>query len=123
MRERFCPTNHTAKGVLSVLSMVSISVPQLPGIKLDEVLGLCLLDNSGSRTGFSSFEVIVIDMQLALMGLWPWTGAPQRTRSLPPSPLNSIACNLNALHPEPHTKLYNMVSLDGRADLELEKSS
>lgn len=31
----------------------------------------------------------------------------------PPSLLNLIAYNLNVLHPEPHTKLYNMVSLHG----------
>lgn len=40
-----------------------------------------------------------------------------------PLPLNLITCNFNVLHPEPHTKLYNMVNLDGLADLGLEKNS
>lgn len=29
----------------------------------------------------------------------------------PPLLLNSIACNLDVLHPEPHTKLYNIGEL------------
>lgn len=86
-RSRCCPhcavQNH--KQWMSALCFIS-AVPchqRPPRIKL--VKGLCLLDNNKSRTGFSSYEVIVIDVQLALMGLRPWTGAPRRTRSVPPT--------------------------------------
>lgn len=48
---------------------------QLPWTKLMQALGLCLLDNSWSSTGFNSFEVIGTGVQLSLMGLGPWTGA------------------------------------------------
>lgn len=61
-------------------------------------------------TGSSSSEEVVASAHGML--------APD---SFPRSPLNSIACNLNMLHPEPHTKLHNMVSLDGQADVGLEE--
>lgn len=114
-------TEPQAKWELSVLSVVSLSswCSPLAWNKVRLKLSFTFVSSGPAGVGQGSVHLKWFWLTCSWCSWDSGPGLePHSTLSVfPPSLLNLITCNFNALHPEPHTKLYNMVSLDGLADL------